>query len=148
MNLGSLVIGRQVLHAKVFSLKSRSKKSYQHKPPMQDRRAQVTLGGCNLPVKGRRHCRDKAGDRKQQMRKAWQIHRERRQQVPSASCKEPHLKYQQFPHSSNIAALRPCLRQILPKNWGFMAELTCLIIYSFITTSKNNFSALNLILFG
>lgn len=81
---------------------------------MQNRWTQVTLGGCKLPVREKDTAKTKKGDRKQQMRKAQQSHRERRQ-VPSASFKEPHLTYQQFPHTQNTAALRPCLTQIPSK---------------------------------
>lgn len=55
---------------------------------------------------------DKAGESRQQVRKAQQNHRERRQQAPSASCEELHFTYKGFPPSKNIAAHRTSLTQI------------------------------------
>lgn len=105
---------RQVFHTMVFSLKSRNKKSDQHKPPVQDRWAQVTMGGCNLTVKGRRQCKDKTGDRKQQMRKYSRATEKEGRKCHQQAVRN-HTTYQQLPHSQNTAALRPCLRQIPPK---------------------------------
>lgn len=86
-----------VFHTEVFSLKSRNKKSYQHKAPMQDRWAQT---GLQPPREGKKTLQ-RQNRRKQAASEESTAEPQRRQQVPSASCEEPHLTHQQFPHSQN-----------------------------------------------